>query len=59
MADEGKYEKSSVDYSRSTGEDRCGECTFFISPDGCRRVKGKIEASYWCRLFKRKMRHAA
>jgi len=49
--DAGKRAKSSVDYSRSTGSDRCDGCVNFIAPDRCQRVKGAIEPDYWCRLF--------
>ena len=52
--DAGKYAKSSVDYSPAKGADRCDACRSFVAPSGCKRVQGKIDPGYWCRLFQKR-----
>jgi hypothetical protein len=46
----GKHEKSEVNYSKSTGKDKCETCSHFEveRKDGCTEVVGLIEPEYWC-----------
>ena len=33
------------------GDQRCGLCTSFVSPNACQLVKGTISPTGWCQLF--------
>lgn len=51
----GKKNKASVDYSKSTGRDRCGNCVHYEAGKRlCELVQGRIEADMWCKLYKRR-----
>lgn len=53
MSDEGgRLPKDAVDYSPSSGDDRCGNCAYFevAAKRQCLRVSGGIDRDYWCRL---------
>jgi len=55
-----KKTKKEVDYSVGMRKKKCGLCRYFIpeqrgSDDGeCRKVKGRINAEMWCKLFEHK-----
>lgn len=59
-AADSKRDKDDVDYSPGKPNTRCGECKHFRAkaPDfesgDCERVKGLIDADYWCKLFDRR-----
>lgn len=49
-----KVTPQSVNYSKSTmRRDRCGACRHFEPPKSCKLVAGRIDPSYWCKLFER------
>jgi hypothetical protein len=43
-----------VDYSKGMKASHCGNCEHFEAPQSCELVKGVIDRSYWCKLWKRK-----
>lgn len=47
-----KKDKSEVNYSLSNGAERCDNCAHFqrARENSCTKVKGEIEAPYWCEL---------
>jgi hypothetical protein len=46
-----KLPQEAVDYSPSSGDDRCGNCVLFLKArKQCQRVAGAIDADWWCRL---------
>ena len=51
-----KASKKAVDYSRSTGADRCEDCSGWMGDpkarrSECARVQGLVEQGYWCTKF--------
>lgn len=53
-----KKPRAAVDYSRSSGEDRCAGCAHWQASDDtgpdlsrCSEVDGLVRAGWWCRLF--------
>jgi uncharacterized protein len=50
--DDAKLTKAEVDYSPSTGDDRCDGCVHFEN-GACEIVKGEIDPAYWCQRFER------
>jgi 8-oxo-dGTP pyrophosphatase MutT (NUDIX family) len=49
--DEAEVDKTEVNYGPGKGDDRCGKCTHFLSPDACEIVRGNIDPDYWCERF--------
>lgn len=49
-----KKTKREVDYSRGMKKSHCAICVHYQSPGACELVAGRIDPSYWCKLFKRK-----
>jgi hypothetical protein len=48
-----KVGKESVDYTLGRPAMRCGDCRFFQAVSRlCAKVEGKVDAMYWCRLFR-------
>jgi 8-oxo-dGTP pyrophosphatase MutT (NUDIX family) len=45
-----KVRKASVNYGKSTGHDRCGNCVHFRG-GSCERVAGDIDPGDWCELY--------
>ena len=54
MTDEGKRDKSSVNYRHATGEQRCGNCRYMLASGECKRVKGIVQPSEVCDLWEQK-----
>lgn len=48
-----KVSQESVDYSPGMKTSHCGICEHYIEPHACEKVKGDINPSYWCKLFKK------
>lgn len=48
-----KRTKASVHYSKGYKPAHCGICRHFERPDACRLVEGKIDPTFWCRLFEK------
>ena len=54
--------KKEVNYGLGHKDSHCGpvkewkggDCSHFISPHGCEKVRGYINPKYWCELFKAK-----
>jgi hypothetical protein len=40
--------------SQPKGDQMCGNCANFISPNSCKLVEGKVSANGWCTLWARK-----
>lgn len=49
--DPGKRDKSSVNYRKATGEQRCKTCRYMTMGGMCRRVKGSVEPDDVCDLW--------
>ena len=50
-----KVSPQTVNYRPApNGNARCGTCTFFQAPSGCKFVQGAINPSGWCMLYKAK-----
>lgn len=49
-----KTVKSTVDYSKGMRTAHCGICRYFLPPEGCERVRGKIDMTMGCKLFRKK-----
>ena len=54
-AAQAKMAQAAVRY-QATPKDghQCDGCAFFIAPDGCKMVDGKIAATGWCALWSAK-----
>jgi hypothetical protein len=51
----GKMPQSSVGYqSTPHGDQTCGNCKLFESPNSCKSVAGEVSASGWCRIWIKK-----
>lgn len=48
-----KRSKESVDYGKGHKDSHCSICRHYTS-GSCELVAGKIDPSYWCKLFKKK-----
>lgn len=47
-----KKPKDAVGYEDPAKKaDHCAECKFFVVPNACRKVEGRIIRSAWCELF--------
>lgn len=42
-----------VQYSKGMKSSHCGICKFYLG-GACQKVAGKIDPSYWCKLFRKK-----
>jgi hypothetical protein len=49
-----KVSKAEASYREGSPRRHCGICTMFISPDGCTKVRGEIEADDVCDYFEKK-----
>jgi hypothetical protein len=57
----GKHNKKEVEYSKGHAVSHCGptanwprgSCIHFEEPSGCELVRGYIDRTYWCRLFRK------
>lgn len=49
-----KKPKKEVNYSEGMQSSHCGICRFFQKPSTCEKVSGRIDPSYWCKLFEKK-----
>lgn len=50
-----KLSKKDVGFeSPAKGPDHCGECIYFLRPDGCKRVAGLVKRQDWCKRFLKK-----
>lgn len=55
MASALKQPKEAVGYEDpAKGKDHCRDCRFFVVPNACRKVEGRILGTAWCRLFRAK-----
>lgn len=49
---QGKASKEATNYQDTPKNgQKCSDCHFFIEPDGCQVVEGKISPEGWCSLF--------
>jgi hypothetical protein len=49
-----KKPKDLVDYGPGDIDGQhCGACRYFIEPNHCEKVSGRIRSGGWCRLFER------
>jgi hypothetical protein len=47
-----KMAQTAVRYQSTPKEGhQCDGCAFFLAPDGCKMVDGKIDATGWCALW--------
>ena len=47
-----KMSKDQAKYQdKPKGDQRCDGCNFFVAPDGCKLVDGKISPAGWCVLW--------
>jgi hypothetical protein len=55
-----KVPKKSVKYGRAKNvHTRCGNCRYFLAPNDCQRVLGKVEAMGWCELWTERLENVA
>jgi hypothetical protein len=69
VTDSSKESKGAVDYSKSTGADRCDGCASWVDDPqqapyglgGCKRIAGLVRVDRWCRRYQksRKLDHMA
>jgi len=58
VADAGKVSKRSVNYSKSTGEDRCVRCSHWMGQKTselapCQIVSGAVRDGWWCKKYEK------
>ena len=54
-AAEAKMAQNAVKYQETPKDGKqCDGCNFFVAPDGCKMVDGKIAPTGWCALWVKK-----
>lgn len=49
-----KMPQTAVDYRpKPKGDSKCSNCKFFVTPDSCQKVAGKISPDGWCLLYQK------
>jgi hypothetical protein len=49
-----KMPQTAVDYRpKPKGDSKCSNCKFFITPDSCQKVAGKISPDGYCLLYQK------
>lgn len=55
LAQGGKMSKAQAQYQdQPKGDQKCGNCMHFITPNSCMLVEGNISTDGWCKLWVKK-----